>query len=717
MVKYWLWVIVSTLLVTCVSKQKTYTTWDTYAGGPEGIRYSSLSQIDTNTIADLTVAWTFRTGDMDTAYNSQIQCNPIIINKTMYIISPKLKVIALNAATGEKKWHYDPYGGTSVGSISFFIFTLSRGLSYWTDGTEERLFYPVGAYIHALDAKTGLSIPSFGSNGVIDLHKGLDREVDNLYVGSSSPGIVYKNLLIVGTRVDEGPLAAPGHIRAFDVKTGERVWIFHTIPHPGEQGYETWQDPQAWKFIGGANNWAGMTLDKERGIVYVPTGSASFDFYGGKRLGDNLFANTLLALDAQTGRRIWHFQTMHHDVWDKDLPTPPALVTIRKNGQNIDAVAQPTKNGYLFVLNRETGEPIYPIYEKAVATQPVLPGEVLSPTQPVPDSNFIFTRQIFEEQDLNRLIPDTSFQELQKRFWSYLHGQTFIPPSLQTQVVFPGFGGGAEWGGPAYDPVTGIIYINANEIPRLMTMAPVTPKPVRKESLWSAGARLYGMHCQLCHGAQKQGSADIPALQDVNQKYSDSAFSDLLLTGRRMMPSFRHLPPGQIAALKAFILKQTEKQHIEFTDLTQELNPYAELPFTMTGYFRFTTQEGYPAIQPPWGTLNAIDLNRGKLLWKVPLGEYPELAKQGMITGTENYGGPVVTAGGLIFIGATRDEKFRVFNKYSGKLLKEFELPAAAYATPSVYAIEGKQFVVIACGGGKLGTKSGDTYLTFSLPE
>lgn len=713
----WPWLIALVSLVACRHQDQPYASWSVYGGSPEGIRYSALKQIDTQNVQHLQVAWTYHTGDLDSTNNSQIQCNPIIIGETIYLISPKLKVIALDAATGIKKWIYDPYGGIAMGSASFFIFTLSRGLSYWTDGHEERLFYPVGAFIHALDAKTGMLIPTFGQNGVVDLHDGLDREVDDLYIGSSSPGVIYKDLLIVGTRVDEGPRAAPGHIRAYDVITGQRVWIFHTIPHPGEAGYDTWQDAQAWQHIGGANNWAGMTLDEARGIVFVPTGSASFDFYGGKRLGDNLFANTLLALDAANGQRIWHFQTMHHDVWDKDLPTAPALVTIKRGGRSIDAVAQPTKNGYLFILDRETGEPLYPVYERPVSTMQALPGEVLSPTQPAPDTNFIFTRQTFNESDLNDLIPDSSYQELRTRFRSYLHGETFIPPSLRTQVVFPGFGGGAEWGGPAYDPESAIIYINANEIPRLMTMAPVVSQTPPKESVYQAGERLYRRHCQLCHGANQQGSADIPALAKVSQKYSDTSLIELLLTGRRMMPSFKHLATQEVSAIKAFILDRAEEKTIEYAQSPQENHPYYQLPYTMTGYFRFTTLEGYPAIKPPWGTLNAIDLNQGKLLWQIPLGEYASLSQRGIISGTENYGGPVVTAGGLIFIGATRDEKLRVFNKRTGALLKEFTLPAAAYATPAVYSIKRKQFVVIACGGGKLGTKSGDTYIAFSLPQ
>lgn len=708
-----------TVIFSCSNpeqKTKEYNTWAVYAGGHEGIRYSSLKQIDTSNATNLQVAWIYKSGDADTSGNSQIQCNPIIVDSILYATTPKLKVAALNAGNGQVKWVFDPHDSLAASFLTLQI-NNSRGLAYWTDGgTDQRLFYTAGSFLICLDAGTGQLIKSFGLDGLVDLHTGLDRDIPDLYISSSTPGIIYKDLIIMGTRMDEGPFAAPGHIRAFDVRTGERRWIFHTIPHPGEFGYDTWEDSSAYKHIGAANSWSGFTLDEPRGIVYVPLGSAAFDFYGGKRLGDNLFANSLVALDAATGQRRWHFQTIHHDVWDKDLPIPPALVTIRKNGKAIDAVAQPTKNGFLYILNRETGDPVYPINEVPVPTDTDLKGEKLSSTQPMPDSNLMFSRQTFTAKEINTLVSDSSQQDVLQRLQSYRHGHIFQPPTKQGTVIFPGFDGGAEWGGPAYDPITGILYVNTNEMPWVLTMVDAPSKPLVNENKSQAGQRLYRRNCMACHGTSLQGGGNIPTLREVGQKYTPQSFIELVGTGRRMMPAFKHLDSVEIEAIAVFVLNQKSKFQQPYQAPARTPDPYLNLPYTMTGYNKFLTKEGYPAINPPWGTLNAIDLNQGKILWKIPFGETPEFKAKGIITGTENYGGPVVTAGGLIFIGATKDEMFRVYNKRDGQVIWDYKLPAAGYATPAVYQVNGKQYVVIACGGGKLGTKSGDSYIAFSLP-
>jgi quinoprotein glucose dehydrogenase len=537
-------------------------------------------------------------------------------------------------------------------------------------------------------------------------------------VATTSPGIIYKDLIIVGARVSEEAAAAPGYIRAYDVQSGKLRWIFHTIPQPGEFGYDTWDDKDAWKHIGGANTWAGFSLDEKRGILFAPTGSASYDFYGGKRTGNNLFANSVLALDAATGKRIWHFQTVHHDVWDRDLPSAPILINIKKDGKNIDAIAQITKSGFIFLLDRETGKPVYPVNEVAVPTESELAGEKLSPTQPIPTFPKPFARQApITENDLNNLVPDSSYQDIKKRLAGYKTGNIFTPPSKEGTIIFPGFDGGGEWGGASYDPTTSVIYVNASEMPWILTMVDVKEKKTSRETNLEAGKRLYHATCMTCHGTQRQGSGNFPSLIGVNKKYNAQQFASLISSGRRMMPAFNELSSSEINALASFILDDKKTQHEIFIAPEKKKDPWTDLPYTSTGYNKFMTKEGYPAIKPPWGTLNAIDLNTGEFVWEDTLGDYPELKAKGIHSGTESYGGAVVTAGGLIFIAATSDAKIRAFNKRTGKLLWEADLPAAGFATPSVYEVDGKEFLVIACGGGKLGKPTADAYVAFALAE
>ena len=531
----------------------------------------------------------------------------------------------------------------------------------------------------------------------------------------TSPGIIYKDMIIIGTRVAEEAAAAPGYIRAYDVYTGKLRWIFHTIPQPGEAGFETWEDKEAWKHIGGANAWAGFSMDEEKGILYAPIGSASFDFYGGKRTGDNLFANSVLALDAATGKRIWHFQTVHHDIWDRDLPTAPALVTITKEGKKIEAIAQPTKSGFIFLLDRATGKPIYPIEEKAVPYYSELNGEKLSRTQPWPTVIEPFARQSLTEKELNHLVPESSYQAIKKKLAEVNTGFIFNPNTKKGTVIFPGFDGGAEWGGPAFDPTTEIIYVNANEMPWILTMVENNNKVLANENNAAAGKRIYTSNCMACHGPERKGSGNYPTLIGVDKKYTSSSFINLIASGRRMMPAFKQLKKEEVEALASYVLDLKDKQLQTYKGPQKTTDPYWELPYNSTGYNKFLTKEGYPAVMPPWGTLNAIDLKSGKIIWKDTLGDYPELLAKGIHSGTENYGGPVVTAGGLVFIAATKDSKMRAFNKRNGKLLWETTLPAPGFATPTVYSIGGKQYIVIACGGGKLGTKSGDSYIAFGI--
>lgn len=713
-------VLLLVLLIVGCSHPAEFASWSSYNGTKAGMKYSSLTQIDTTNVAQLNVAWTFNTGDADTAHASQIQCNPIIIKSTLYGVTPQMRLFALDAVTGKQKWLFDPNAKTrhDANRESYHIMINSRGVAYWTDGQQdERIFFTAGSNTFAVDAKTGKAIPTFGKDGSIDLHDDLGREVSKLFVVNSSPGMVYKDLLILGTRVDEAPPSAPGHIRAYDVRSGKLQWIFHTIPHPGEPGYETWEDKNAWQHIGAANVWSGFSLDEDRGILFAPTGSAAYDFYGGKRKGANLYANCLLALDAATGKLKWHFQFMHHDLWDKDLPTPPALITLKRNGKNVDAVAQTTKNGMVYVFERETGKPLFDIKEVPVDTVSELAGEKVWPTQPIPVKPAPFVRQTLTENDINPYLPDSVQQNLKAKLASYRKGNMFLPPGVTPSIIFPGYDGGGEWGGPAVDPQTGILYVNANEMAWVMQMRENKIEQVGTETLLQAGQRLYEQHCTACHGPERKGLGNNPTLVNIKSKYNQADFMGLLNNGRRMMPAFKHVADVDKEAIAEFVLdsKKDPKKVFKGKVTVDTLN---YVPYKMIGYNKFLGSDGYPAISPPWGSLSAIDLNTGEFVWKTTLGEYPELTARGIApTGTENYGGPVVTAGGLVFIGASRDGKFRAFNKRTGKLLWEYTLPAAAFATPAVYELNGKQYVVIACGGGKLNTRPGDAYVAFALPD
>lgn len=687
--------------------------WEVYGGSKEGTRYSGFNQVDTGNVHKLAVAWTYHTNDADPENFSQIQCNPIIVDGILYGATPKQKIFAVNARTGKELWVFNPLSSVD-GDMGFFVMNNIRGLTHWSDGKTGRIFFTAGSFLYAIDAKTGVSDSSFGIQGKVDLHEGLGRDVSDLYITNTSPGIIYKDLIIIGSRVDEGPAAAPGHIRAYNVRTGKQAWIFHTIPQPGEPGYETWTDPEAWKHIGGANCWSGFTLDEAKGMLFVPVGSASYDFYGGKRKGANLYANCVLALDAATGKHIWHFQTIHHDLWDRDLPIPPALVTVMHKGSKREAVAQPTKTGYIYLLDRLTGEPLFPVEELPVPTSSDLDGEEPWPTQPRPVRPAPIVRQHMDESDINDLVPDEEQEALRKKLAALHHDHMFSTPSKQGTLIFPGYDGGAEWGGPAYDPATGLLYINANEMPWILQMVDVK-KEVGDENWGTAGMRIYKKNCMSCHGGDFKGGGNYPSLLQAPGKYTMAQLDTLLVSGRRMMPAFKQLNEEERNAVAAVILNNKKEQENKFRAPVLS-DSFLNLPYTGTGYNKFLTKEGWPAVKPPWGTLNAVDLKTGELAWKVTLGSVPQFEKKGIHTGTENYGGPAVTAGGLLFIAATADAKFRAFHKKTGRLLWEYDLPASGFATPAIYSVGGKQFIVIACGGGKLKTKSGDSYIAFALP-
>lgn len=651
------------LLVACGRSGTPAGEWRTTGGAPGNTRYSPLDQINRGNVAQLKVAWTYHTGDLPPD-RSEIQATPIVVDGVLYSTTPKLAVIALRADQGTLLWRFDPFPNRRTQPH------VNRGVVYWPEG--RRIFFAIERRLYALDARSGNPIRSFGDSGSIDLGAGLGRDVEGAYLVSTSPGVVYKDVLIWGTRVGEEDGSAPGHVRAYDARSGKLRWTFHTIPQPGDSGYDTWP-LEAFKQAGGANSWAGMTVDPARGVVYIPTGSATPDFYGGERHGANLFANTLLALDALTGKRLWHFQTVHHDLWDRDLPAAPNLVTVTSGGTRVDAIAQITKSGFVFLFDRQSGKPLFPIEERTVPASD-LSGEQAWPTQPYPVKPAPFARQAITEADV---VPSQ-----RRRFRTLRHGSLFTPPSREGTVVLPGFDGGGEWGGAAVDPESGVLYVNASDVPWIAAM---------RESKAPPGLAVYATRCASCHGSDRSGQDRAPSLIDVRSRLSRDEVQQILERGRGFMPAVAGLSESDRRAVIDYLRYSASASSL----------------YEFVGYERWRDSNGLPAIKPPWGTLSAIDLNTGDYLWRIPLGGP---------SGTEQYGGPIVTAGGLVFIAATTDAKFRAFDKASGRLLWETILPAAGYATPSTFAVGGKQYVVVAAGGGKLGTKSGDAYVAYALP-
>jgi quinoprotein glucose dehydrogenase len=679
-------------VVTADASAQKQQDWPAYGGAPESNHYSNLSQINRKNVKQLAVAWSF-----DTQEQGVLQASPIVVNGVLYGITPTQKIFALDAATGKLLWKFDSgIKGTQP----------DRGLAYWAGEKDPRILAGVMNFLYALDPATGKPVPTFGDHGRIDLRENLGREpasAQSIYL--TSPGIVYKDLIIVGGRNPETLPAPPGDVRAFDVRSGKLRWAFHTIPHPGEFGYETWPK-DAWKTSGAANNWAGMSVDPKRGIVYVPTGSAAFDFYGGDRIGDDLFANCLIALNAETGERLWHFQGVRHDVWDRDFPSPPVLLTVKRDGKDIDAVAQTTKQGFVYLFDRTNGTPLFPIEYKKYPASTVL-GETAAAEQPLPARPAPFARQLLTADLLTNRTPEMHRWALE-HFRKFTSAGQFVPFGVgKDTVIFPGYDGGAEWGGPAADPETGILYVNANDVAWTGALAENTGE--------NSPRGIYMSQCSVCHGENKTGSPPaMPSLVGIENLLTGAQIAATIKNGKGRMPGFPNLSDDQLFALVEYVTSGENKE------LSSSEPPLPAMKYRFTGYKKFLDPDGYPAVAPPWGTLNAINLNTGEYMWKISLGEYPELAEQGMKnTGTENYGGPVVTAGGLLFIGATNfDKKFRAFNKATGELLWETTLPFAGNATPATYEVNGRQFVVIAAGGGKdPKSKPGGVYVAFALPE
>jgi quinoprotein glucose dehydrogenase len=666
--------------------------WAHYLGHPSSSQYSTLDQIDRENVHELEMAWRYETGD-----SAEFQSNNLIIDGILFTATPTRRVTALDAATGEPLWTFDPDDHQDDLGVG----RRQRGVMYWEDGDDRRVFTSKGSYLFALDAGTGELVETFGMGGSIHLGDGMDVE-GRPNVGLNTPGYIVDDRIIIGANVSED---VPGAVRSFDVRTGERAWIFHTLPRPGEFGSETYPEGYV-DHVGAASDWSGIAVDTERGIVYASTESAGPDFWGGDRYGENLFANSIVAIDAGTGERIWHQQLVHNDLWDMDLPTPPTLLTVEHEGETVDIVAQGTKMGLLFVFDRVTGEPLWPIEERSAPASD-LPEMKTWPTQPYPTKPEPIMRQNYTAEDVSDISPKARLMTADVLASSGAHG-SFPPPSLEQTIKFPGYDGGMEWGGSAADP-DGILYVNINEMPWFYQLVP-TSRP--DGSPLPTGERYYRIECAACHGLDRSGSPEggFPSLVDVSERLSRGAVMEIIVEGGGRMPAFDRLSESRREALVDYLFGVEQPAERRGND---DAPPYA-----FRGFQRWLDDEGYPAIKPPWGTLNAVDLNTGEIKWKVPLGEYEELTARGIpVTGTENYGGPVVTAGGLVFIGATADEKMRAFDTDTGEILWEADLPFGGNATPSTYLVDGKQYVVISAGGGKTNRPAGGSIVAFALPE
>jgi quinoprotein glucose dehydrogenase len=701
------------------------------------MQYSSLSQIDRTNVGALEQAWFFpvpdRTGDFG--------FNPIVIDGVMYVLGPANAIVALDAAKGTPIWSCPTEGGSPG----------NRGIAYWEsrDRSDRRLIYAAGGALRQIDARTGTPILRFGDQGRVVMRTGSPRVLGG---PSGTPGRVFENLLITGSNTGEGYFSPPGDIRAYDIPTGKLVWTFHTIPRPGEFGHETWP-PDAWKYAGGANSWGEISIDTTRGIAFVPTGSPTHDLYGGDRKGANLFGNSLLALDARTGRRLWHFQMVHHDLWDYDAAAAPKLLTVRQGGRLIDVVAQPTKQGLLFVFERETGKPVWPIEERPVPASD-MPGEHAWPTQPFPTRPEPFGRLTFTATDLNPYLEPQDRANVEKRFLAARSDGVFTPPStVRENVMLPGQFGGANWGASAADPTTGRLYVRALHHATIHKLTEFDPTRQAGPAVSAdAGREVYGKMCGSCHG-EPQGGA-------IRTMDRTGWIQVATLGGDRVRTRVRQ-GQGQMPAFEADLISDRELQGVlAYLGIASTPPPVRNEPETAvasggppalsareeglklytgkryTGPLgrAFRADNGLPAMAPPWAEIVAYDLNDGTLTWRVPLGTSPALAARG-ITDTGNgrrawRNGPAVTAGGVLFIGSWADRSVRAFDTATGASLWAHRLKANPEGLVAVYEAGGRQYVVFCASGSAErdmpveqameqwpGLASAQGYYAFALPE
>lgn len=681
--------------------------WRNYLGDAGRTHYSRLAQITAENVSQLQVAWTYDTAEGGGAVrevgHAAMEANPLVIRGKMYFTAPSGRLICLDAATGKEQWALDPRASSSA--MEGRSKNGNRGVAYWESGDDHRIFFVFEGDVVGVNADTGKPIETFGDKGFVSLKIGIERDPMTIFPRLRAPVNIYKDSIVFG-----GMGNAPGHIRSIDVRTGKLKWVFHTIPHPGEFGYDTWP-ADAWKTAVGANNWAGMAIDEKRGIAYIPTAFPQ-NYYGINRIGDNLFANSIVALDLATGKRKWHFQAIKHDIWDWDFPSPPTLVTVTRDAKKIDALVQLSKQGYIYVLDRDTGQSLFPMKE-VLGFPSTVPGEVAARSQPAPTLPLPYSRQTLSEADLTERTPEVA-ADIRARFAKYSHRGMWDPPSLQGTIVSPGMEGGVSWGGGAFDPESGLFYFNSHDNPWVIRLKE------RNKSASLNGKTIYGENCASCHGDDQHGNESFPSLVNITARLSRASIEAKINGGGMGMPAFgQTMDRKQIMAVIGYLESGEDSGGAR-------LSPEAlakrstEGAYELAEFGKFLDKDGYPAVKPPWGTLNAVNLATGEYVWKVPLGEYPELAAKGMKnTGSENYGGPVVTHGGLLFIGATAfDRKFRAFDKKTGKVLWETTLPASGNGTPSVYEIAGRQYVVITAAGGKDSrSKTGSKIVAFALPQ
>jgi quinoprotein glucose dehydrogenase len=697
-----------------------YTTWRSYLGGSDSAQYSALKQIDRSNASKLKQVWFYPAGDNGFRYGS----NPIVIDNLMYVIGKDNNVVALDATTGTEVWVHD---NNSPRIMSH------RGLTYWEskDRSDRRILFSTDNMLREIDARTGKTIASFGNNGAVDLRVGLGRQPDTIrQIQSGTPGRVFENLLILGSATGEEYESPPGDLRAFDIFTGKLVWQFHTVPHPGEMGYDTWP-PDAWKYIGGTNTWGEISVDEARGIAYFPLGSPTYDFYGADRHGANLFSDCLLALDARTGKYLWHYQTTHHDLWDYDLMTSPKLMTITRDGRPEDIVAQAGKNGFLYVFDRVTGKPVFPIEEKPVPQSDV-PGEQSWPTQPIPTVIPPFARQKFTADEVNPYIADPKEREaIKAQILASRNEGIYTPPSIKTTTMeAPGNNGGANWGTAAFDPTNGTFYIQAKNGPSLLKLEARPPRRQMTGPPEAQGHLLYLQNCQSCHQASMAGQPPaIPSLLNIVSRSGADHVRNAVHDGLSPMPAFPDLTDEDITNLIAY-LPNPSKGEVPEDVLARAMAPAAPTKAKLglggqrywTGYGYMNSTDGLPAIGPPWSTLTAYDLNKGTIKWQIPLGEVTAVAAKG-IHDTGSYwprGGPVVTASGLIIVGTKSDSKVHIYDKDTGKQITEIEIAAGPEGIPAVYEVAGREYIAISARPYVeiTGTaKQTQGYYVFTLPD